>query len=327
MNKTSQEANRARSGAPPTMVNIAPKKHSPAGRFFSLGKNGRLWQVLHFLKYRVPYQLGVRKRLAGPRDINRINLLAVEHCTNSCRNCSTSSPFANKRFHPAAAFFPWLDLLTKEGVAFGHIAITGGEPFLHRSLYAFIEQLHSRYPKKEIGLTTNFFWANEKKIRDLAPHLKALDKLLISKYPNVVSMLGGEKRFRSLVNLVRETCPHIDVSVADGSNLIAWKLHSEKQRPQANCCTSDCYVLRADGKISHCSVGVGLENRSEYAQIVKSSKERLYDLRQGLSGFLSWIRKYPFDLCWHCTLWRGVQAPWHVEGTNSPGGEVFAEHA
>jgi radical SAM family protein/4Fe-4S single cluster protein len=280
------------------------------GRFFSLGKGGRLWRMLHFLKYGLPYRLGVERSSRKGGGVNRINLLAVEHCNNSCRHCSTSSPYAGKRSHSAAAFFPWLDLLMQEGIEFTDIAITGGEPFLHSDVFVLIDELDARYPDKEIGLTTNFFWASENKIRTFAPRLKSLDRMLISKYPNVVAKLGGERRFRFLVDLVREQCPHIGVDVADGSHLIAWELHGDKRKPESYCCTSDCYVLRTDGKISHCSIGVGLEHRPEYLEIAKESKERLYDLSQGGAGFLSWMRKYPFDLCSHCTLWQGVQVPW-----------------
>jgi hypothetical protein len=250
--------------------------------------------------------------------------MAVEHCTHTCKNCSTSAPlFAGRRFHAAAAFFPWLDLLTREGIEFKRISITGGEPFLHPDIGGFFDELKARYPDKEIGVATNFFWASENKIKTVAPKLKSLDRLGISRYPNTVAKLGGKDRFHSLVNLVRELCPHIEVSVSDGSHMISWELHAEKETPKAYCCTSDCYVLRPNGKISHCSVAAGLDNRPEYAQILKECKEGVFDLSQGTSGFLPWIRKYPFDLCYHCTLWKGAWEEWQptqkneaVEGAN-----------
>lgn len=301
------------SDAPSTDGPVNSKRHSRGGRFFSLGKTGVAWRVLHFLKYGLPFKLGAKRISRKSLDVKRINLLAVEHCTNACKHCSTSSPFARKRSYSATAFFPWLDLLTREGIEFKDISITGGEPFLHPDLFAFINELENRYPDKEIGLTTNFFWANENKIRIVAPKLKSLDKMLISKYPNIVAKMDGEERFGSLVDLLRDLCPHLEVAVADGSHLIEWQLHSDKREPKAYCCTSDCYILRTDGRISHCSVGIGLENRTEYLRFAQESKERLYDLSQGICGFLSWIRKYPFDLCSHCSLWRGIQVPWQAQ--------------
>jgi len=302
--------NSTRFEASPSDTNVASRHRLSRGRFFSLSKGGRVWNVLHFLKYGLGFRLGMRRAPHKDRGIGRINLLAVEHCNNSCSYCSTSSPFAGKRSHSVGAFFPWLDLLVQEGIQFTNIAITGGEPFLHSDLFAFIDGLDHRYADKEIGLTTNFFWGSENKIRNLAPKLKSLDHMLISRYPNVVAKLGGETRFSESVDLVRELCPHLDVAVSDMSHIIAWDLHTEQHTPTAYCCTSDCYTLRTDGNISHCSIGVGLENRPEYAEILKKSRDRLYDLSQGVSGLLSWIRKYPFDLCSHCTLWQGVQVPW-----------------
>jgi len=284
-----------------------------ASRVFSAGNTGPVWTILHYLKYGLPFKLGLKRASCNGGDVKRINLLAVEHCTNRCRQCSTSSPFAAKRTYAAAAFVPWLDLMMREGIKFGHISITGGEPFLHPDLPGFIDDLQARYPKKQTGLTTNFFWANEEKIRYYAPKLKSLSKMLISKYPNTVAKMGGEQRFGSLVELLRTLCPQIEITIADGSHLIEWQLHPDERSPKAHCCTSDCYVLRADGKISHCAVGVGLEHRPEFRQIAQESKDALYDLGRGTSGFLSWVNKYPFDLCFHCTLWRGVRTPWKSE--------------
>ena len=290
---------------------------SPARRFLPLGKSGPVWAALHFLKYGLPYRIGSRPASDESNQINRVNLMAVEHCTHTCKNCSTSAPlFAGKRFHAASAFFPWLDLLTRERIEFKKISITGGEPFLHPDIGAFLDEVKARYPAKEIGLTTNFFWASENKIRTVTPKLKSLDRLVISRYPNTMAKLGGKSGFHSLVNLVRELCPHLEVSVSDGSHMISWELHAEKETPKAYCCTSDCYVLRPNGKISHCSIAAGLDNRPEYADIVKQCKEGIFDLRHGTSGFLPWIRKYPFDLCYHCTLWKGVREEWQATQKN-----------
>src|SRR5579883_1597935 len=270
------------------------------------------WSVLHFLRYRLPYQFRSRLPQRACRDIGRINLLAVENCTNRCKHCSTSSPFAARRAHQAAAFIPWLNVLSRAGIEFKHVSITGGEPFLHPNLGQLIGDLHSAFPNKEIGLTTNFFWANEQRIQALGPKLKFLTRMLVSRYPNIVQKLGGKKELNRLLGLVRKACPHIEISVADGSHLIAWQLHDQEIVPQAFCCTSDCYVLRVDGNVSHCAVGGGLDNRPENASIVGRCNERLFDLKQGTDGFIDWVKKYPLDLCSHCTLWRGDRAPWET---------------
>jgi len=259
--------------------------------------------LLHYLRH------GVNE---GRKAYNTasISILAVEHCTNRCQHCSTCSPFANKISYPASAFFPWLDMLENVLVPFEYIAITGGEPFLHHDIGALVHDLRERYPSKVIGISTNFFWANENMIRMYAPMIRQLNGLLISLYPNLVNKLGSLDRFDKLVNLVRKLCPEIAVEVRSQSHFLSWELHMDKREVKDTCGTSDCYVLRSDGKISHCSIGVGLENRPEYQPVVNTSKERLFDLSKGIEGFKSWCLKYPFDLCFHCTMWRKISVPW-----------------
>jgi glycosyltransferase involved in cell wall biosynthesis len=248
------------------------------------------------------------------KSIENINILAVEHCTNACQYCSTSSPFARKVSHPASSFFPWLDLLESERIPFIYISITGGEPFLHPDLGAFIHALRERYPSKKIGVTTNFYWANENTIRLYAPIIQQLnDRLYISLYGNLIAKLGGLERFNSLVSLLRDLCPEIIIEVGKRPSFVSWELHLDERAVKDTCITSDCYILRADGKISHCSIGVGLENRPEYLPIINLSKERLFDLSKGMDGFLSWASKYPFDLCSHCTMWRHISTPWRMD--------------
>jgi len=138
-------------------------------------------------------------RSARSGDIRRVNLLIVEHCTSRCEQCSTSSPLSTvRRSYQASDFFPWLDRLNQDGIRFRVISITGGEPFLHPDLGSLLDQLKERYPGKQLGVTTNFFWASEKRIAELAPKLKSLVRLVVSRYPDVVEKLGGPARFNAL---------------------------------------------------------------------------------------------------------------------------------
>jgi hypothetical protein len=163
-------------------------------------------------------------------------------------------------------------------------------------------------------VTTNFFWANENKIKLLAPIIQSLNGgLLISLYENLITKLGGLERFNSLVLLLRDLCPEIAIEVENRTSFTSWELHMDEREVKDTCITSDCYILRADGKISHCSIGSGLENRLEYMPIMNLSKERLFNLSMGIDGFSSWALKYPFDLCFHCTMWRKISSPWCME--------------
>jgi len=243
-----------------------------------------------------------------------VHIIAVENCTNRCEFCSTSAPFAGKNSYPASSFFPWLDQLfndNQNSFRDTYIAITGGEPFLHANLFLFIDEMKEKYPLKTVGLTTNFYWASKTKIREIAPLLKSLDEMLISKYPITVNRIGGEEKFDELVLLLKYLCPHINVEVTPMINaFIKWDFHTDRQAVLNACCTAFCYMLKADGKLFRCSLACGLEHRPEYRAIQNLTPERYFDISKGLDGFSEWSSKYPIDLCHHCTFWKHEYSVW-----------------
>lgn len=126
--------------------------------------------------------------------MENINLLILEHCNLACAHCGTGSPFAKNIIHPVASFFEWLDLLEGEDVPFKYISLTGGEPFLHPEMRdgSFIRQLRIRYPSKRVGVTTNFFWANEERLKKYAPMIGMLNGgVAISVYEPILKKMGG----------------------------------------------------------------------------------------------------------------------------------------
>jgi len=210
-----------------------------------------------------------------------INLLVVEECNNTCVHCSTGAPFAKRAHHSAASFFKWLDILEREHVPFDYISLTGGEPFLHPQVFdgSFVRELRERYPSKGVGATTNFFWASEKGIERCAPGIEMMNGgLNISLYANIVARLGGPERVHDLVGLLRRRCPDTNINATEMPTFIAWEFHEDRREVKGPCVTSDCFVLRPDGRLSHCSVAVGGETRPDYAPIVRRSKEAFFDL-------------------------------------------------
>ncbi len=247
-------------------------------------------------------------------DLRNINILVIDYCNNSCKFCSTSSPFAKKICHSAEVFYPWIDLLIHENILFSNISVTGGEPFLHHDIFTLLSDLRIRYPEKKIGITTNFYWANEETIEKYSSLFnEMLDNIFISIYPNIVKKLGGINQVNHLVTLLREHCPNINIITSDTSFFVSWKMHNYKQKVRKHCITSNCYVLRSNGTMSHCSIGAGLENKPEYDTIINNTTERTYDLNIGIKGLLSWAQKYPFDLCYHCTFWHKSIVKWQIE--------------
>jgi hypothetical protein len=241
-----------------------------------------------------------------------VNLLVVEHCNNTCVHCSTGSPFAKRAFHPAESFIKWLDVLERAQIAFEYISLTGGEPFLHPQVLdgSFIRQLRDRYPSKRVGATTNFFWASEERIKKYAPVVDLMNGGLdISLYANIVARLGGSERARGLIDLLKRECPNAYINAIECREFIRWEFHEDRREVGGPCVTSDCFILRPDGKVSHCSLAIGGGNRSGYAPIVERSREAFFDLARGVEGYAAWASKYPFDLCAHCTMWQHGSEP------------------
>jgi len=250
------------------------------------------------------------------RMMKTINLLAIEYCSLSCAYCSTGAPFAKKIHHSAESFCKYLDLLVAKQIPFDYISITGGEPFLHPEVRdgSFFQLLKDRYPSKKIGVTTNFSWASVKNIIKYAPIIRMLRGMDISMYVQVVDRLGGQEKFNRLVELLKEECPNTHITIYDQSAFCMWELHNDEHEVKQPCCTSDCFILKPNGELSHCSIAIGAQNTPEYNAIVKMSRDAILDLSKidGREEFLSWAWKYPFDLCFHCTMWRAEYMEWQL---------------
>jgi len=248
--------------------------------------------------------------------MSNINLLVTEHCSLNCAYCSTGAPFANKKSHSVESFFKWLDILEDKDIQFKSIAITGGEPFLNSEILdgSFIEKLKNRYPSKRIGLTTNFFWASEERITKYAPVINKLNGLSISIYKTIVEKLGGSEEYNRLILLLKKLCPDTSINVHDQSMFSVWEFHQDRQDVEKPCGTSDCFILTPNGKLSHCSLAIGANNTTKYKSIINNSKEAFFDLSElkDKEVFFSWQQKYPIDLCFYCTFWKGNNEPWHL---------------
>ncbi len=250
-------------------------------------------------------------------DIRKIVLHSTDACNLNCKYCSRGIPFKKSRkSYSASEFVPWLDFLITRGIRFETIAISGGEPFLHPNIFDFIDELKNRYPGKTIRLITNFSWANVESIREFAPNLKNLDNCVLSKYPQVSERCGGGERFDSLVALFRQSCPHVNVEVHELSHFVSWALHEYREPARGACATerADCNTLGPDGTITRCVIGCGARHINEYRSILEKNREYCFDLKQwDKKEFLRFIRRYPFDLCWHCTFTHHESVEWRPE--------------
>jgi hypothetical protein len=259
----------------------------------------------------------INQLMINKNDIQKITLHSTDACDMNCKYCSRGLPFKkNKRSYSASEFIPWLDFLSKKGIKFKTISITGGEPFLHSNIFDFIDEIKYSYPDKIVRLSTNFSWANEKSIKEFAPKLKNLNKCGISKYPAIIEKCGGNEQFDSLVKLFKKNCPHIDIEIRGVSCFTSWELHEYKESIRDICTTerAKCNTLGIEGTITRCVIACGARNINEYKSILRVAKEYSFDLKKwDKKKFLSFIHKYPFDLCEHCTFTHYKSENWAVE--------------
>ncbi|MGZ4928762.1 MAG: radical SAM protein [Halobacteriota archaeon] len=250
-------------------------------------------------------------------DIYQIILHCTDVCNLNCKYCSRGLPFQkNRKSYFASEFIPWIHFLIEEGIKFKTISITGGEPFLHANIFNFIDEIKNDFPDKVIRITTNFSWANEKSIKEVAPKLKNLSTLTISEYPAVVEKSGGRGRFGALVRQFQEQCPHLQIEIREQGQFIAWELHAAVDPVDAGCVSNEakCPALSPEGIVTRCAVSIGSKNIREYRPILENNKEYCFDLKKwNKKEFLRFVHKYPFDLCRHCSLWRCEVVQWTNE--------------
>ena len=166
-----------------------------------------------------------------------------------------------------------------------------------------------------VGATTNFFWGNEELIRAYARMIDLLNGgLAISVYEPIVRKLGGADAFHRLTQSLKESCPNTWITVDDRPEFLEWEFHDDQREVKGPCVTSDCFVLHPSGRLSHCSLAIGARNIPRFKSILDRSSEAFFDLnnleRVGAEAFMSWLSKYPFDLCSNCNMWQGKRQPW-----------------
>ena len=62
-----------------------------------------------------------------------------------------------------------------------------------------------------------------------------------------------------LIDLLKNECPNAYINAVERPNCIGWEFHEDQREVKGPCVTSDCFVLRPDGKISHCPLAIGGE--------------------------------------------------------------------
>lgn len=255
----------------------------------------------------------------------RIEIHACDHCNLACMGCNHASPFLKKAEHPVEDYFPWIDRLLNDVEAHIDIlAITGGEPFLHKGINEFASKLKTRYPQIWVEIFSNLFWLkSEESFDKYAGVLGSVDHLSYSLYQPIVDKAGGEDNLHNLVRLAQQRFPNLTVRCTVGgvNKVFAQSVYTEEYRERTEeefCYIKDCTQLRPDGTMLRCPLGHGIGNQPGMHGFA-ASRDIHYDLKTDLSNrdYEKWRTKWPFDACHHCGCGRGrdVWTPWVSDPT------------
>ncbi|MBU8848749.1 MAG: GTP 3',8-cyclase MoaA [Desulfobacterales bacterium] len=138
--------------------------------------------------------------IAGNRLINYLRISVTDRCNFRCRYCIPSSPFSVIK-HKEIARYEEILRITKLACELGitKVRITGGEPFVRKDIFSFLEKLCAIESLKDISITTNGSLLTPKKIKKLISFgIKRLNFSLDTLDPAKFSQITRRDRFQQV---------------------------------------------------------------------------------------------------------------------------------
>ncbi len=136
--------------------------------------------------------------IAGNRTINYLRISVTDRCNFRCLYCVPSSPFSVID-HEKIARYEEILRITRLGCELGitKVRITGGEPFVRKDIFSFLEKLCAIESLKDISITTNGALLTRKKIEKLIGFgIKRLNFSLDTLVPAKFAKITGRDRFQ-----------------------------------------------------------------------------------------------------------------------------------
>jgi len=135
--------------------------------------------------------------IAGNRSINYLRISVTDRCNFRCRYCVPASPFSvidHKKIATYEEILKITCLACEMGIT--KVRITGGEPFVRKGIFSFLERLCDLKPLKDISITTNGALLNRDKIENLLQMgIKRLNFSLDTLDPAKFASITGRNRF------------------------------------------------------------------------------------------------------------------------------------
>lgn len=142
--------------------------------------------------------------IAGKRIINYLRISVTDRCNFKCRYCIPASPFSVID-HDDIARYEEILRITRLACDLGitKVRITGGEPFVRKGIFDFLEELCSLSRLKDISITTNGAVLTPKKIDQLRTlGIKRLNFSLDTLQPEKFKDITGRDKFQTVWNTI-----------------------------------------------------------------------------------------------------------------------------
>ncbi len=136
--------------------------------------------------------------IAGNRTINYLRISVTDRCNFRCKYCIPSSPFTVIE-HKKIARYEEILKITRLACELGitKVRITGGEPFVRKNLFSFLEKLCAIECLNDVSITTNGALLTRAKIEKLsALGIKRLNFSLDTLNPEKFARITGRDRFQ-----------------------------------------------------------------------------------------------------------------------------------
>ncbi|MFH2093855.1 MAG: GTP 3',8-cyclase MoaA [Pseudomonadota bacterium] len=140
----------------------------------------------------------------GNRPINYLRISITDRCNFKCIYCMPGVPFAEIK-HEQIARYEEILKITRIACELGitKVRITGGEPFVRKGIFSFLEQLSAIESLKDISITTNGALLTRDKIAALIKlGIKRLNFSLDTLDPAKFKAITGKDNFQTVWNAI-----------------------------------------------------------------------------------------------------------------------------
>lgn len=143
--------------------------------------------------------------IAGTRNINYLRISVTDRCNFRCRYCIPSTPFKVIEHHRIARYEEILKIARLAcDLGITKVRVTGGEPFVRKGIFSFLEKLCALPGLQDISITTNGALLSREKLKHLiSMGIRRLNFSLDTLDPEKFRAITGRDRFHQVWTAIK----------------------------------------------------------------------------------------------------------------------------